>query len=238
MKRAHVTNKLAQQNLATNQVSRTASAPGGFDSLTPQSPGADATRLTKELRRGFTLIELMVVIAIISVIFSLVGAVFQRLFLSEQSAMRAALVEQTVSRLADQFRRDIHAATFAEIDTQREGATGSLGLFEANRDQPAIVYVVLTDEVIREQRAADATVSHREVFRLPECRISFATQVAEAEVSFISLSIARQHSTITPQPQATRPYRTLAVEAALGRDRVIRKNVKPMPPTAKQEESK
>jgi len=238
MKRAHVTNKLAQQNLATSQVSRVASAPGGFDSLTAQSPGADATRLTKGLRRGFTLIELMVVIAIISVIFSLVGAVFQRLFLSEQSAMRAALVEQTVSRLADQFRRDIHAATFAEIDTQREGATGSLGLFEANRDQPAIVYVVLTDEVIREQRAADATVSHREVFRLPECRISFATQVAEAEVSFISLSIARQHSTITPQPQATRPYRTLAVEAALGRDRVIRKNVKPMPPTAKQEESK
>lgn len=191
-----------------------------------------------QAQKGFTLIELMVVIAIISVIFSLVGAVFQRLFLSEQSAMRAALVEQTVSRLADQFRRDIHAATFAEIDTQREGATGSLGLFEANRDQPAIVYVVLTDEVIREQRAADATVSHREVFRLPECRISFATQVAEAEVSFISLSIARQHSTITPQPQATRPYRTLAVEAALGRDRVIRKNVKPMPPTAKQEESK
>ena len=238
MKRAHVTNKLAQQNLATNQVSRTASAPGGFDSLTAQSPGADATRLTKGLRRGFTLIELMVVIAIISVIFSLVGAVFQRLFLSEQSAMRAALDEQTVSRLADQFRRDIHAATFAEIDTQREGATGSLGLFEANRDQPAIVYVVLTDEVIREQRAADATVSHREVFRLPECRISFATQVAEAEVSFISLSIARQHSTITPQPQATRPYRTLAVEAALGRDNVVKKSFKPMPPTAKQEESK
>ena len=193
---------------------------------------------TPQAQKGFTLIELMVVIAIISVIFSLVGAVFQRLFLSEQSAMRAALVEQTVSRLADQFRRDIHAATFAEIDTQREGATGSLGLFEANRDQPAIVYVVLTDEVIREQRAADATVSHREVFRLPECRISFATQVTEAEVSFIRLAIARQHSTITPQPQATRPYRTLAVEAALGRDRVIRKNVKPMPPTAKQEESK
>ena len=238
MKRAHVTNNVTQHNFVTNRVSRAASAPGCFDSLTAQSPGADAARLTKAQRRGFTLIELMVVIAIITVIFSLVGAVFQRLFLSEQSAMRAALIEHTVSRLADQFRRDIHAATFAEIDTQREGATGSLGLFEANRDQPAIVYVILTDEVLREQRAADNRVSHREVYRLPECRASFAVQVAEADVSFISLSIERQHSTITPQPQATRPYRTLVVEAALARDNRLTTNLKPKPPAAAQEESK
>ena len=240
MKRTHVTNNLVttKRDLTRHPVSRAASAPGCFDSLTAKSPGADAARLTKPQRRGFTLIELMVVIAIITVIFSLVGAVFQRLFLSEQSAMRAALIEQTVSRLADQFRRDIHAATFAEIDTHREGATGSLGLFEANRDQPAIVYVILTDEVRRERRAADSSVSHREVYRLPECRVAFAVQVAEADVSFISLSIARQHSTITPQPQATRPYRTLVVEAALGRDNRLTTRFKPTLPAAAQEESK
>ena len=264
MKRAHVTNNVTPHNLAKNQCHRLVGAvkPVGWDqrrfaapvhhefSMFPDGgPALEASwshptlkeviaRLTKAKRRGFTLIELMVVIAIISVIFSLVGAVFQRLFLSEQSAMRAALIEQTVSRLADQFRRDIHAATFAEVDTHREGATGSLGLFEANRDQPAIVYVILTDEVRRERRAADSSVSHREVYRLPECRIAFAVQVAEAEVSFLSLSIARQHSTITPQPQASRPYRTLVVEAALGRDNRLTTSLKPKLPAATQEESK
>ena len=84
-----------------------ASATGllAFSSL--KSPGVGAARLTKtSQRRGASLIELMVVIAIITTLFSMVGVVFHRLFLSEQVAMRAALTERTVSRLADQFRRD------------------------------------------------------------------------------------------------------------------------------------
>ena len=239
MKRAYVTNNLTQHNRAKNLLSREASASGFFDRLTAKSPRADAARLTRSRRRrGFTLIELMVVIAIVTVILSLVGAVFQRLFLSEQTAMRAALIERTVSRLADQFRRDIHAATGASIDTNREGATGALELFEANRDQPAVVYVARTDEVIREQHAADASVTHREVFRLPDCRVSFFDQAEQPDVPFVSLAIERQHSTITPQPQAARPYRTLVVEAALGRDNRLTTKLKLKSPAATQEESK
>ena len=242
MKRVHVTNNLAN-HVALSLRDRKADAPE-TDEQSNRRSNFSLVRLScrgatgLQGRRGFTLIELMVVIAIISVIFSIVGVVFQRLFLSEQSAMRAALIEQTVSHLADQFRRDIHAATFAEIDTHREGATGSLGLFEANRDQPAIVYVVLTDEVRRERRATDGRVSHREVYRLPECHIAFAVQVAEAEVSFISLAIERQHSTITPQPQASRPYRTLVVEAALARDNRLTTSLELKLSATAQEESK
>ena len=100
------------------------------------------------------------------------------------------------------------------------------------------MYVVRADEVVREQRAANARVSHREVYRLPDCRVSFFDQAEQPDAPFVSLAIERQHSTVTPQPQAARPYRTLVVEAALARDNRLTTQFQLKLPAVTQEESK
>ena len=220
MRTRHVTN-----NLATHQVSWAASAPGRFDPLKAKSPGVNAARLTKtSQRRGASLIELMVVIAIISALFSMVGVVFHRLFLSEQVAMQAALTERTVSRLADQFRRDVHSTNTA-IPEAGDGTTRALKLMHAEmgrvKDFPAIAYSAREGEVIREQFGVDGKSLSREVYRLPECRMSFPNQTEDVDGVMVSLAIERQGSTITPQPQAVRPRRSLVIEAFLSRDDLL-----------------
>ena len=239
MRTRHVTN-----NLATHQVSWAASAPGRFDPLKAKSPGVNAARLTKtSQRRGVSLIELMVVIAIISALFSMVGVVFHRLFLSEQVAMRAALTERTVSRLADQFRRDVHAATTATRSENGDGRASSLALLSSHdvaaepNAAAKVIYSFNDGEVLREL-IADGKTTSREVYRLPECRLRLPATTTEGKVEVVSLIIERQGSTITPQPQATRPRRSLAIEAALGRDDQLAKGLAEKSSAAVKEESK
>ena len=209
-----------------------------------KSPGADAARLTNaSRRRGVSLIELMVVIAIISALFSMVGVVFHRLFLSEQVAMRAALTERTVSRLADQFRRDVHAATdslrFVSAD---DGPASSLILMSSQgmtvASAPVTVsYSIRESELLREL-AVDGKTVNREVYRLPECQLWLPVSTNEGEVEMVSLIIQRQGSTITPQPQSARPWRSLVIEAALGRDDRITTAHATKSPAPVKEESK
>lgn len=188
------------------------------------SAHAGGVAAKRNSRRGVSLIELMVVIAIITALFSMVGVVFHRLFLSEQVAMRAALTERTVSRLADQFRRDVHAATAAQPEVD-DGITRTFKLMQSEtewvKDFPTIVYSAREGEVIREQFGADEKPLSREVYRLPECRVSFPNQTEDVDGVMISLAIERQGSTITPQPQATRPWRSLVIEAFLSRDHLL-----------------
>ena len=199
-------------------------------------------RLTKaSLRRGVSLIELMVVISIVTVLFGMVGVVFHRLFLAEQVAMRAALTERTVSRLAVQFRGDVHASTVAMPEVQ-DGTTRTFKLLHSQlmwvMEFPAIVYTARDGEVLREQFGADGKLLNREVYRLPECRVSFPNQTENLHAVLISLAIERQGSTVTPQPQAVRPYRTLVIEAFLSRDDYLALGLSIHPAEPVKEESK
>ncbi len=197
----------------------------------------------RKARRGASLIELMVVISIISILFGMVGVVFHRLFLSEQVAMRAALAERTVSRLADQFRRDVHASTTAMRTDNGDGLAASLTL-TSSTDAAAepnaaakVIYSFHDGEVLREL-IADGKTTGREVYRLPECRLRLPAATNEGRVEMVGLVIERRGSTITPQPQATRPWRSLVIEAALGRDGRLRQALVSKPPETAKEELK
>ncbi len=187
----------------------------------------------------------MVVIAIISIIFSMVGVMFHRLFLSEQVAMRAALVERTVSRLADQFRRDVHASSTAmRIGNDGVAAgltlTSSTGAAAEPNAAPKVIYVIYSfndGEVLREL-VADGKTTGREVYRLPECRLRLPAATSEGRVEMVGLVIERRGSTVTPQPQATRPWRSLVIEAALGRDGKLGQALVSKQPETAQEDSK
>jgi type II secretory pathway pseudopilin PulG len=205
--------------------------------------GPSAERRHYGRRGGASLIELLVVISIITALFSMVGVVFHRIFLADQVAMRAALTERTVSRLADQFRRDVHAAITAKRAEAENGAGVRLELtprLDAATEPSAsatVNYSIRAGEVLREL-IVDGKVTSREVYRLPECQIHLPVATNEAKVEMVGLTIERQGSTITPQPQATRPRRTLAIEAALGRDDRLATAFATKSPAPLKEESK
>lgn len=71
-------------------------------------------------RHGFTLVEMLVVIATTSVICTLATSLIITMFRAEQNQTHAADERRAMQRLGDQFRSDVHAAsaapTFNEAD--------------------------------------------------------------------------------------------------------------------------
>ncbi len=168
-------------------------------------------------RRGFTLIKLLAVIAIITVVFGLAGVVFHRLFMSEQTAVQAALIERTISQLSVQFRRDAHAASVATRRTSEDGATTFLDLQRSTNERIVVAYSARDGRATREE-IMDGKTSNRETYRLPDCQIQLTAPDEGADPPTVTLVIQRSGSTVTPQPHAKRPRRALSIEATLGSD--------------------
>jgi prepilin-type N-terminal cleavage/methylation domain-containing protein len=175
-------------------------------------------------RRGVSLIELLVVIVMMSAVFGLTGFVFHKLFQSEQITMQSALMELSTSRLADQFRRDAHRATIANVARSADGNVDEIELKETAESESAIVYTGRDGRVDREQLSAGLTTA-RESYRLPGCVVSFSDRPTERTPQdsppasrLVELTIQRRGTTVTPQPEAVRPMRVLRIEAHLGRE--------------------
>ncbi|HEY4261562.1 MAG TPA: prepilin-type N-terminal cleavage/methylation domain-containing protein [Schlesneria sp.] len=172
-------------------------------------------------RRGASLIELMVVISMLTVILGLVGVLFHRMFQAEQLSARSTVTEITTMRVADQFRRDIHAAE----SVKRSEATGTaLPTLELKNsgDAPTILYTGGPNRIQRDVLEGQKTVAH-ETYRLPSCRITFPTSEPEVEESdhhaaFVTLYLERPHATVTVSTQAQPTLRGIVIDAELGRD--------------------
>jgi prepilin-type N-terminal cleavage/methylation domain-containing protein len=171
-------------------------------------------------RDGVSLIELMAVIFIISAILAMTGVLFHRLFQSEQVSTRAAVLEVTTCRLANQFRGDLHSAQEVRLTTSKEGNRPVLELKLEADTAPAVVYTIQSERVLREVHG-EAGVTARDVFRLPDCQLSFKEESkSEAGATkFVALLINRPHAVATASPQAEPPLFELAIEGELGRDR-------------------
>lgn len=167
-------------------------------------------------RRGASLIEMMVVMAVMTAVLSTVGVLFHRLFQTERLSTRLTLVELTTMRLADQFRRDVHAAQSVTRTSKPDDSRSALELQTAATSK--IVYTAETDRVQREVVDTTGTTS-RELYRLPGCQVRFPEpQSASTTPEFVSLILARPHATLTASPQATPTLREIIVDAELGRD--------------------
>lgn len=183
-------------------------------------------------RRGASLIELMVVISMATAVLAMIGTIFHRMFQAEQGSARTALMERTTSRLAIQFRRDVHAARSAVHKTSPDGTAPILELKSQSDSTTAVVYFGGRDEVRREL-VENGETRARESFRLPKCSTTFPQQPAPGSTKpqIVSLLIERPHSTLTANPQAIPTLRGLPLEAELGRD--LRLGMQPAKPSAK-----
>jgi prepilin-type N-terminal cleavage/methylation domain-containing protein len=153
-------------------------------------------------RRGVSLIEMMVVISILTVIVMLVGMTFHLLLRSEKLVTQSFVTERTISRLAIQFREDVHQSDTGVLTSMTEGAKLELALGNASEIQ--IRYLAINDGLVR-LIVTDETVTSRDDFRLPDCHVSFVAG-QEAESSLRRLVKKHQESV---------PLRALKIDAYL-----------------------
>ena len=106
-------------------------------------------------RRGYTLVEMVVVICVASVLLGLTVMLLHALLQTNQGARRYVREVATQGRLAEQFRRDVHAAT--AIDA----ACGQL-TFDGDR---TVTYTAAPGQITRTDVVGEA-VRQREEFAL------------------------------------------------------------------------
>ena len=113
--------------------------------------------------RGFTLIELMVVIGITATFLAGTTAVLHRLFQSERSVRDSVQEVHSIARLAEQVRLDAYFAESAELVTGSADAANALEL--KLDDVRTVTYSIADHRIDRLARERDE-VTHRERFPL------------------------------------------------------------------------
>jgi hypothetical protein len=163
-------------------------------------------------RTAYALIELLAVIATGAVMLAVATGTIYTLFEAEEASRDQLRHALTTSRLADQFRRDVHAATkmspaAPSVDTpQPPGSIFTLS------DQRSIEYLPQGPSMLRVERLQGKTVS-RESFDLGRHWLASIERRPEGVNTLIGL---RMETRDRPSPE---PFsRTLLVEAVLAMD--------------------
>lgn len=123
---------------------------------------ADAKSQTFRRRPGWSLIETVVAHGLLAIVMAVSGTLFVALARSERNSLRSCAAQQALSRLNEQFRRDVHQARSVEI---LPGETPTLKLAAA--DGEGARYVLENGYLTR------AAKEHRETYRLPDAEWSF-----------------------------------------------------------------
>jgi prepilin-type N-terminal cleavage/methylation domain-containing protein len=122
------------------------------------------THVWRQRRRGFTLVELLIVIAVASVVIALVGVCLSEMYRSERGIRRVLTQQAGMQRLALQFRTDAHEAKTATVTVPNNG-TEADGLQLTTGDGRTIAYRADAQAVERTVRKGDQIV-HRDAFDL------------------------------------------------------------------------
>ena len=170
-------------------------------------------------RRGVSLIEMVVVISMMTVVIGLVGMTFHLLLRSERAVSQSFLTERTISRLAIQFRDDVHQSNTGVLTGGSESKNPVLTLENPSGIQ--IRYVVTGDGVVRLVVTGDR-VTARDDFRLPDCR-SFISAGPDEESSLRRLVIERPGAVLVKKQLEAVPLRAMNIDAYLERKERVAK---------------
>ena len=164
--------------------------------------------------RGVTLIEMTVVLAVSSVMLAIAIGLIQTLLRASGGATRDLEQQNSVARLADAFRRDVHAATAFHPGEAKDGNPIEFS-FDLGAGRVA-TYRVEPGSLARTVRAGE-TLKSQESFVLPgETAVSVEmTPVGPANHLALSM-VSRVASTGSKLPMA--PGRSVRIEARLAAD--------------------
>jgi len=116
-------------------------------------------------RLGFTLIETLVVIAGSAVVLATATALLHSMFKVDQATRQHAAGQQTLRRLAEDFRDDAHAAVkLSAVESADKKSPG--WEFQMTEPGQKVRYEAHPDRLTREEHAA-GKVLRRDAYRLP-----------------------------------------------------------------------
>ncbi len=156
-------------------------------------------------RRGFTLIEMVIVMTVGSVVTGLAVVLLGTLLHTENISRDHARQSTTLSRLAEQFRGDVRAATAVGSSD----ATSWEFAMEAPR---TVIYRAESDALVRLERNGEELL-RQERFSLPSGTAASMQIDKQPSATTVSLIVAPIED--DPPPRATRMIR---FDAPLGAD--------------------
>lgn len=165
-------------------------------------------------RDGFTLVEMMVVIAALAVMLTLAGMTFHLLLRTERHVSQSFVTERSISQLAVLFRDDCHQSEVGPITNSNENDQQELGL--QRYDGSRVRYVANSKGLVRQVMDHDQVVA-REDFLLPECQVSITAGSGGDSSRLRILNIKRPGAVIVRNERSSIPLRSLPIEAYLRR---------------------
>ncbi len=159
-------------------------------------------------RRAVTLIEMMAVIALSSIVMGLVGVTLHSAWQIERAMDNHRLVLDSIGRLAQQFRDDVHAAQTVGTSPNSSAKKFTLNL----SDEKQIEYQGAADAMQRLERDRDQIVRRESYTLPPEAAVDWQIE---------SLGKRQQTSMIISYPLDAKPaefseQRELRIDALVG----------------------
>lgn len=153
-------------------------------------------------RNGKTILEMMIVIAVSSVLVSLVAGLFHHLSRTERLFRDTVVAGRAQIRLARDFRADARAASTAELIDHEVGQG-----IELNSGSKTIRYIPAPDGLIREQTVN--TERYRDKYRLGDVLLTWTITDRLA-----TLAVAPRRPAPPARSHFTGPFRLVAAIAA------------------------
>jgi len=157
------------------------------------------------MRRAFTLIEMIVAISVSAALMGIAISLLLVLFRAEQNGRTHIGQAETLQRLADQFRRDVHAAAHVTVD----GKDPQRWQFDLPGDR-IVRYTTDAGGISREEQMLSENV-RMEPYLLPKDSTVAIEVDWAASPPVVSLMIK-------PSDASLRPGREFRIDAVLGRD--------------------
>jgi type II secretory pathway pseudopilin PulG len=166
-------------------------------------------------RRGISLIEMIAVMGIGAVMMGVAVTLLYTLLRTEGSGREHVRQSSVLGRLADQFRRDVHAAKTVAAAPDGEGRQ-----FELAPGQ-TVTYRFQRGTLTRTEQV-DGTPQRRESYALPPGTTATIRIPADTQPALVSLMI-------TPVAEASGPAggRAIHIDAVLARDHRFAKAEEP-----------
>jgi prepilin-type N-terminal cleavage/methylation domain-containing protein len=172
-------------------------------------------------RAGFTLIEMLVVLACVAIIMPLAGSMIYLLMRAQTDSATALAEETLLSRFDQRFRDDVHAAKKAT--TSGEGGNAGARLSLTLDSRRTVEYAVASTGAISRAVHSGSKTERREEFRLAAFSSRFESAADGREVAVIHQPgpIGRSGADKTkasPIIPTTRSTAVIRVAAVIGRD--------------------
>jgi prepilin-type N-terminal cleavage/methylation domain-containing protein len=156
-------------------------------------------------RRAFTLIEMVIAISVAAALTGVAVSLLLVLFRAEQSGRSYIAQAETLRRLADQFRRDAHAA--ARVAVNQSDPQG----WQFDLAGDSIVRYTKDSDGLRREEEKSAKNVGTETYTLPKDSTPAIEVDRAAKPPVVSL-------TIKPGDASLRPGREFRIDAVLARD--------------------